>query len=69
MFNTKYRIVKDNYNGFEAQYKPWYLWYWLQVPKYCGLVNSSRTIDDAVAIAEEHARGGSTVIQYLGTLK
>lgn len=32
MFKTKYRIIKDNYLGYEAQYKKWWMPFWKMVP-------------------------------------
>jgi len=48
----KYRIVKDRYAGFEAQYKhPLWPW-WVQ----CNRVNSSLTIERAREIIDRHAK-------------
>lgn len=32
IFTTKYRIVTDNYNGYEVQRKRWFSLYWKQIP-------------------------------------
>lgn len=31
MFKTQYRVVTDNYAGYEVQYKPWWWPFWRQV--------------------------------------
>ena len=57
LFNTKYRIVTDNYCAYEAQYKVWWFPFWLQ----CGFTNSHRTIEDAKKyIDREHKK----VVEY-----
>ena len=46
----KYRIVSDNYSGFEVQKKIWWFPFWLQISgSYGANANTSRTI----LIAEE----------------
>ena len=45
---VRYRIVKDNYNGFECQ--KWRLWFpfWCQM----GLTNTHPTLERAIAFIE-----------------
>lgn len=46
---SKYRIVTDNYNGYEAQVKHWWFpFIWFQMFK-CGWANSFATAEDAVS--------------------
>lgn len=33
LFKSKYRIISDNYLGFEVQKKFWFLPYWFQVDR------------------------------------
>ena len=44
MFKTRYRIVGDRYAGYEAQYKLWWLPFWLQMG-----INTHMTADAAEA--------------------
>lgn len=55
---NKYRIVKDNYSGYEVQIKRWWFPIWLQV----GLSNTHRTIEDAEAFVEGSC---SRAVKYL----
>lgn len=43
---TCYRIVTDEYAGYEVQIKRWWMPIWFQKWKYGG-VNTFRTIEDA----------------------
>lgn len=43
MFKTKYRVVTDNYLGYEAQFRDWWSPTWLQ----CNGTNTSATLDKA----------------------
>lgn len=51
LFKSKWRIVSDNYLGFEVQKKFWFLPFWFQVD-FCGRVhlvssNTFPTLDSA----------------------
>jgi hypothetical protein len=59
-FRTKYRIVKDGYAGYEAQFKRWWSPVWMQ----CGFCNTSGTVEMARKICDLHTRGG-VVEEYL----
>ena len=59
-FRTKYRIVKDGYAGYEAQFKRWWFPVWMQ----CGFCNTSGTVEQARKICDLHSRGG-VVEEYL----
>jgi hypothetical protein len=50
LFKTKYRIVKDNYDGFEAQFKRWWMPFYMQ----CFGVNTSPTLEKAKYIIYRH---------------
>lgn len=43
MFNTKYRIVRDAYAGYEVQSRVWFSPFWFQ----CGFTNTFSRIEDA----------------------
>jgi hypothetical protein len=49
-FKTKYRIVTDNYAGFEAQFKHWYSLFWSQ----CNGTNTSASAERARIVIDEH---------------
>ena len=60
MFKNKYRIVIDNYNGYEAQVRFW--WFpiiWCQV----GGTNTSSSIERARQIIHRHKK--SKVVEYV----
>ena len=54
MFKTKYRIVRDSYAGFEAQYRPWWSPFWFQ----CFWCNTRGTIEGAEQVCRLHAVDG-----------
>ena len=49
---TRYRIVKDGYCGYEAQYKKWWMPFYCQI----GYVNTSSTIEKARQIIDRHRK-------------
>ena len=56
LFETRYRIVMDSYNGYEAQYKRWWWPCWMQIG-----INTSLTVEAARRYCDYHAR---RVIEY-----
>ena len=52
----KYRIVKDRWNGFEAQQKLWWWPFWEQI----GFTNTHTSIKDARNYIEEHLNNERT---------
>ena len=34
-FETKYRIITDNYSGYEIQYKKWWMPFYMQSSRSC----------------------------------
>lgn len=51
-FKTKYRVVTDNYLGYEAQYKPWFLPFWQQLDG----INTHPTIEKALEMCKAFKR-------------
>ncbi len=51
-FKTKYRVVTDNYLGYEAQYKPWFLPFWQQLNE----VNTHHIIERALEMCKAFKR-------------
>lgn len=62
MFKNRYRIITDNYSGFEAQVKYWFFpIMWLQIGVQ-GFSNTSTTIKQAEAVIRGHKQ---VVIKYI----
>jgi hypothetical protein len=61
VFRTRYRIVKDNYSGYEAQFR-W--WWW---PFYCQVncINTSCTVQEAEDIIRSHRYSTKVVKQIV----
>lgn len=57
-FKTKYRIVSDNFAGFEAQFKVWWFPFWLQ----CFGVNTRSTLESAIEVCKRHKNHKQSVI-------
>ena len=58
-FKTRYRIVADNYDGYEAQVKYWFFpLLWLEV----GLSNTSSSIEGAERVIDIHK---NKVVKYV----
>lgn len=49
LFKTKYRIVSDNYQGFEAQFRYWW-WFWMAI----GGLNSRPSLEGSKKLVERH---------------
>ena len=59
---TRYRVVRDQWLGYEAQFRPWWSPFWLQ----CNFVNTSPSIRLARQVCVAHARasGAAVVAQF-----
>ena len=59
---TRYRVVRDRWLGYEAQFKPWWSPFWWQ----CNVVNTNRSIGQARQVCVNHAsgRGAAVVAQF-----
>ncbi len=62
MLKNRYRIVSDDYAGYEVQIKRWWFPFWIQ----CGLCNTHLSADRAEAYARAHA--GKRLVKDLGFL-
>lgn len=63
-FQNKYRIVKDNYAGYEAQFQYWWFpFIWIQCDVHDG-INTCFTIEQAEQVCKEHAQKGTPVKNY-----
>ena len=59
MFKNKYRVVQDNYAGFEAQVKFWWFpVHWWQLSRYGRWVgtNTYPNLHEAESLCRVHAR-------------
>ena len=52
-FEPKFRIVRDNYAGYEAQVKTWYFPFWRQI----NFTNTSLTVERAKGVIERYKKG------------
>lgn len=60
-FKTKYRIVKDEYLGYEAQQKVWWFPIWTQ----CGLVNTHSSVERARLYIDKKSKHGCVnIVEY-----
>ena len=50
---VKYRIVTDNYLGYECQIKYWFTPFFSQI----GLSNTHKSIEDAKVFIKKHKKG------------
>lgn len=51
---AKYRVVRDNWLGYEVQFKVWWWPFWVQ----CGVANTHSTLEKAISYAQDHKKGG-----------
>lgn len=63
MRRARYRIVRDTYSGFEAQFRPWWSPFWFMV-NGC---NTKPNLETAEKLCRTHATRGN-VVKYLGEL-
>lgn len=59
--NNKYRIVRDEYNGYEAQFKLWWFPFWWFE---CFSSNTSSSLEEARKRCDKHKNKGK-VVEYL----
>ena len=61
MFKNKYRIVIDNYLGYEVQIKKWWFpFIWIQ----CSGINTFSSVEKCEAFIANHKKVG-VVVEYL----
>jgi hypothetical protein len=68
---TRYRVVRDRWAGYEAQFRPWWSLFWMQCSRYHGGpgTNTHETIESARQLCADHAkhpyhRVGQVVAQF-----
>ena len=60
MFKNKYRIVTDGYNGYEVQFRRWFLPFYVEL----NYGNSHTNIGSTKRMIETH-RFNSKVVEYV----
>ena len=68
---TRYRVVRDSYLGYGAQFRPWWSPFWMECDRRGGVcgTNTNKTLEDARAVCANHARyrrhpDGQVVAQF-----
>ena len=56
----KYRIVTDNYNGYEAQWRPWWSPIWFVMDDMGTGTNTFKTVEEAKAFIEKKRKKESS---------
>jgi hypothetical protein len=53
---TRYRVVRDRYLGFTAEYRPWWSPFWTECDLEFKSTNTSDTLEKARAVCANHAK-------------
>lgn len=54
-FRNKYRIITDNFLGYQVDIKYWWLpLFWIECHDSFSICNTHRTIEDAMKFIEKH---------------
>lgn len=75
-FKNEYRIVADDYLGYEVQIRYWWFPKWVQATSYGQFANTHRSIEKAEAWANKHSKEhvlwhhakSQKSVKYLGRL-
>lgn len=62
MFKNKYKIVRDDFCGYEVRIKRWWLPLWYQA----GWTNTHSSVEKAREYAKSHSQ--NHIVKYLGEL-
>ena len=69
MFKNKYRIIRDDYKGFEAQVKYWFFpFVWVEIGDKGWSSNTSCHLSEAEEVVKRHKLGkckDDQVIKYI----
>ena len=65
-FKRRYRIVRDNYLGYEVQSRIWWFPFWLECRSRIGISNTHHTIEKAKEFIETRVNGLDTrvIMEY-----
>jgi hypothetical protein len=68
---TRYRVVRDRYLGFTAEYRPWWSLVWMECDLEYGIkgTNTSDTLEESRQLCAHHAKrrqrlDGQVVAQF-----
>jgi len=56
IFKNSYRIITDNYNGYEVQIRRWFFPFWVQIGEQ-GFTNTNPSIESAKQLIQRHKKG------------
>jgi hypothetical protein len=62
LFKKRYRIVEDNYLGYEVQSRRWWFPFWLECSSSIGISNTHPTIEKAKEFIYRRVNGLDTRI-------
>lgn len=63
-FKRRYRIVFDNYLGYEVQSRIWWFPFWLECRSRIGVSNTHHTIEKAKEFIETLIKCSNVVMEY-----
>jgi hypothetical protein len=63
-FKRRYRIVEDNYLGYEVQSRIWWFPFWLEYRDSIGIANTHPSIEKAKAFIETITKHNNVVMEY-----
>lgn len=65
LFKRRYRIIKDNYLGYEVQSRMWFLPIWIECSSEMGIMtNTYRSIEEAKEFIQNRVNGGIPIMEY-----
>jgi len=56
-YKNKYRIISDNFCGYEVQIRYWFFPIWLQCFEFPFNTNTHKSLEDAKEFMEQHRNG------------
>jgi hypothetical protein len=63
-FKRRYRIVKDNYLGYEVQSRMWLLPFWFECNSGTYTTNTHSSIEEAKKFIQNRVNGGIPIMEY-----
>ena len=63
-FKRRYRIVKDNYLGYEVQSRMWFLPFWFECNSGRDIANTHSSIEEAKKFIQNRVNGGIPIMEY-----
>lgn len=60
-----YRVVEDDFAGYEVQIKRWWFPFWMQIgSNFSSFINTNITIEEAKKLIEWHKNGRKKKVFY-----